>query len=496
MTEPQKNIVKIEQAGLKAHGIFSKGETGVRSQKPLIVLIHGGGTNATYFDNSFHSIPKAFNAAGFDTLNIHRVGYGGNPAPETATPIIDSIPLYSSLIKKAYDENSGGQNGIILVGHSLGAAISLSLAAFEGDKLPLLGVSSLGIMPTKDHPPSLIEMLKANPENPRFIVEPSIESIETFMGPLELIDESLLIHPSMPNIFEPGLKSEMLEWFDPIWYNRFVNEVAPKIRVPVQFLAAEYELQWKGIAEGQPIFDQAASLFTRTSRLDARILIGGGHNFEFSKNASVLQEARDQFISSLVTPIPKPIDPAVFAEIPLLDFALASDPATKPQFLDSLRNAIVNVGFLYIKNTTVSDSTQGTLTQKGIEALELPLEEKLKIEMANSKHFLGYARLGTEITAMKSDYREQYDFATEVPAPGPDEPAHRNLRGPNQWPDESVIPGFRAAVENYLNEIATFAVAFSHLIAESLDMPATSFEKFFETPQHNKLKLVKYPAPP
>lgn len=27
-------------------------------------------------------------------------------------------------------------------------------------------------------------------------------------------------------------------------------------------------------------------------------------------------------------------------------------------------------------------------------------------------------------------------------------------------------------------------------------MPANSFEKFFETPQHNKLKLVKYPAPP
>jgi len=27
-------------------------------------------------------------------------------------------------------------------------------------------------------------------------------------------------------------------------------------------------------------------------------------------------------------------------------------------------------------------------------------------------------------------------------------------------------------------------------------MPADSFDKFFETPQHNKLKLVKYPAPP
>jgi isopenicillin N synthase-like dioxygenase len=51
------------------------------------------------------------------------------------------------------------------------------------------------------------------------------------------------------------------------------------------------------------------------------------------------------------------------------------------------------------------------LIKKGIEILELPLEEKLKIEMANNKHFLGYARLGTEITALKPDYREQFDVS-------------------------------------------------------------------------------------
>lgn len=31
--------------------------------------------------------------------------------------------------------------------------------------------------------------------------------------------------------------------------------------------------------------------------------------------------------------------------------------------------------------------------------------------MANSKHFLGYARLGAEVTGMKADYREQYDVS-------------------------------------------------------------------------------------
>ncbi len=75
----------------------------------------------------------------------------------------------------------------------------------------------------------------------------------------------------------------------------------------------------------------------------------------------------------------------------------------------SLQRAIVNVGFFFIKNTTVSPLVQENLIKKGVELFELPLEEKLKIEIANSKHFLGYARLGAEITAMKPDYREQFD---------------------------------------------------------------------------------------
>jgi isopenicillin N synthase-like dioxygenase len=54
--------------------------------------------------------------------------------------------------------------------------------------------------------------------------------------------------------------------------------------------------------------------------------------------------------------------------------------------------------------------------KKGIELLNLPLQEKLKIEMANSKHFLGYAKLGNEITAQKVDYREQFDVCHSFPS--------------------------------------------------------------------------------
>lgn len=49
------------------------------------------------------------------------------------------------------------------------------------------------------------------------------------------------------------------------------------------------------------------------------------------------------------------------------------------------------------------------LIEKGLELFELPLEKKVEIEMVNSPHFLGYSRLGAEITTLKTDHREQFD---------------------------------------------------------------------------------------
>jgi prepilin-type processing-associated H-X9-DG protein len=55
MSDTDRIIIEFETPGLKAHGIFKKGRKGLRHLKPLIVLIHGGGCNASYFDNDFHS---------------------------------------------------------------------------------------------------------------------------------------------------------------------------------------------------------------------------------------------------------------------------------------------------------------------------------------------------------------------------------------------------------------------------------------------------------
>ncbi|MCJ1471143.1 hypothetical protein MMC07_009791 [Pseudocyphellaria aurata] len=185
-----------------------------------------------------------------------------------------------------------------------------------------------------------------------------------------------------------------------------------------------------------------------------------------------------------------------FTSIPVLDLSLAESPTTKPKFLSQLREALVVVGFFYLKNTSVSADIRKTFLQKSVDLFNLPLEKKLAIDMINSKHFLGYSRLGCEKTARITDNREMFDFLTPHPAPGPDEPIYLNVMGPNQWPDEKAVPGFRQALETYLSAIGKLGDTMRILVAEALDMEPTALVKFFNDPPRNKLSLLKYPPPP
>lgn len=82
-----------------------------------------------------------------------------------------------------------------------------------------------------------------------------------------------------------------------------------------------------------------------------------------------------------------------FQEIPILDMSLADDEATKPRFLQQLLDALLNVGFLYIKNTGIDQSLFDKVCEEGIRFFDLPDEEKLRIEMKNAKSFLGYSKV-------------------------------------------------------------------------------------------------------
>lgn len=65
-----------------------------------------------------------------------------------------------------------------------------------------------------------------------------------------------------------------------------------------------------------------------------------------------------------------------FTSIPILDLAAAQDPATKPQFLKELRHALMEVGFLYLKNVGISDELFQKIIELGKDFFDIPEEEK------------------------------------------------------------------------------------------------------------------------
>ena len=182
-----------------------------------------------------------------------------------------------------------------------------------------------------------------------------------------------------------------------------------------------------------------------------------------------------------------------FNSVPILDLSLARSPSTKQAFLDDLRHALLEVGFLYIKNTGISADLINHVQTLGKAFFDLPEEKKLEIEMKNAKSFLGYNKLGREITRFKIDWREQIDLSTPHPVPGPDEPLYRNLLAPNQWPDPEALPGFRETFEDYMKQMGEVSIEFTSLCAEAIGMPANAFDRFWDKAQQHKLKIVKYP---
>ncbi|KAG8533876.1 uncharacterized protein KY384_001617 [Bacidia gigantensis] len=182
-----------------------------------------------------------------------------------------------------------------------------------------------------------------------------------------------------------------------------------------------------------------------------------------------------------------------FSAIPVLDLSLSRNIDTKPAFLDSLRNALLDVGFLYVKNTGIDEVLVQNVIDEGKAFFKLSEAKKLEVQMKNAPSFLGYNKLGNEITALATDWREQIDLSTPHPLPGKEDPLYYNLKAPNQWPDPEALPAFQSTYESYIRSMSTLSISFTSLIAEALALPPTAFDSFFDKDQQHKLKIVKYP---
>ena len=121
-----------------------------------------------------------------------------------------------------------------------------------------------------------------------------------------------------------------------------------------------------------------------------------------------------------------------FSSIPILNYTLLSTDHC-PKFALQLRHTLINVSFLYLSNPPVDKQVVDSLLEYVPKLFGLPQQEKDAIRMENSEHFLGYSKLGSELTKGATDQREQFDFATEYQCIWkPGQPEYLRLDGGSQ----------------------------------------------------------------
>jgi isopenicillin N synthase-like dioxygenase len=151
---------------------------------------------------------------------------------------------------------------------------------------------------------------------------------------------------------------------------------------------------------------------------------------------------------------------------------------------------------MYLSNSPVDQNDIDALIDYIPRLFALPQEDKDKISMANSPHFLGYSRLGAELTRGKIDRREQLDIATpHVCRWKPGDPDYLKLWGPSQWPEETALPGFKDTMERYMVQVQILGYQFIGFLAEAFGLPPDALACFYEPDvcMQHRSKIVKYP---
>jgi pimeloyl-ACP methyl ester carboxylesterase len=274
-------------AGTEIKGIckLSASVSGVAPATPLIIALHGGGHNANYFDVPSYSLLDAANAQGISAIALDRPGYGKSPSKLGNRPTLsDQAIMINEAISAIWLEMGKGHTGVVLVGHSIGAAITMMIAADQRN-WPLLGIALSGIGHIKS------EMQKVMQEQMAAAPDQDVRNIPVQARTALAFGQDGLFDNEMPELTScshaPSITSEARDVIEN-WLS-ILPEVALKITVPVHFRLGTQDGLW--VMNDTTLSDFTAML-SSAPLIDAAILPGIGHCIDFHNSGP--QFHRDQ----------------------------------------------------------------------------------------------------------------------------------------------------------------------------------------------------------
>lgn len=151
-------------------------------------------------------------------------------------------------------------------------------------------------------------------------------------------------------------------------------------------------------------------------------------------------------------------------------------------------------GFFYVTGHGVLPELRLAVFDKSKVFFDLPLAVKSRWHIDQSGISRGYDPVGWQSLEVgkPADLKESFYLGVDR---GPDDAlviAGVSNQGPNQWPDERLVPGFRATTNAYARAMASLGRQVLSLLAESLNLPFNYFDAFLNDPMP-VLRLLHYP---
>jgi pimeloyl-ACP methyl ester carboxylesterase len=246
---------------------------------PLIVALHGGTYTSTYFDVPGFSLMARAVGQGIPIIALDRPGYGDTTpfAPADAT-IAKNAEVLDRAIGEIWRQHGGKARGIVVIGHSIGGAITVSIAA-RRPSWPLLGiaVSGVGLVTPKESG----AQWAALPDIPMIDLPGALKD-QVMFGP------DWTFGPGMPVLGHaadaPVPRAELID-ITATWHSA-VRPLAAKVEVPVHYRQAEFDRLWITDAEQVKGFGDA---FSGSPRVDAALFEGAGHCIDFHRLGASFQ---------------------------------------------------------------------------------------------------------------------------------------------------------------------------------------------------------------
>jgi pimeloyl-ACP methyl ester carboxylesterase len=243
--------------------------------RPLIIAIHGGTYSSKYFDIEGYSLLDRANAQHLPIFAIDRPGYGKSADYASASPnIAHNAEILESAIHEIWRNNSHQARGVVLIGHSIGGAICIALAARQ-PTWPLLGIAASGV--GLDPVPESKSKWNEIPPSQTLVSIPMEAMNGFFFGPEGTYDPAVMPQASYA-AGAPAPRSELIDIS--LGWPKIVTKLAAKVTVPVHYRQPEFEKLWP---VNDALIRQFADAFTNSPEVDAAMLEGAGHCIDFHR---------------------------------------------------------------------------------------------------------------------------------------------------------------------------------------------------------------------